>query len=415
MLSVVTGVTIYQEVFIMLTSYDALIVGGGIFGLTTALELRQRGYKTAVFDPGPIPHPLAASTDISKVIRMEYGADELYMEMAEKALEGWQRWNEEFPEKLYHQSGVTMITRQPMQPGGYEYESYALLLRRGHAPLRLDSATIAERFPAWKAGAYVDGYFHSKGGYAESGRVVEQLAQQAQAVGVTLYAGQTITEILSANGRVGGVRTSEGQLFQGGIVLVAAGAWTQLLVPELEKALTPTGHPVFHLKTADTALFKPPSFTVFTADIANSGWYGFPVHPRQGVIKVANHGVGQIIHPVRDQRQVTGADIRQLRNFLESSLPTLKDATITYTRRCLYSDTPDGHFWIDHHPEITGLVVAAGGSGHAFKFAPILGGLIADAIERRANPYLTRFRWREFTPETRSEEAARYQPARSSS
>lgn len=392
----------------MLTSYDVLVVGAGIFGITAALELRQRGHKTAVLNPGPLPHPLAASTDISKVIRLEYGRDETYTIMAEKALEGWERWNAEFPEKLYHNTGITMLTRQPMEPGGYEYESYQLMQRRGHRPERLDSKQIAERFPAWKAGAYVDGYFHAKGGYAESGRVVEILIQQAQEVGVTLYPDKTVAEIVVENQQVSGVKTLEGQFFNAGLVLVAAGAWTPVILPELKPMLKITGHPVFHLKTGETTLFKPPIFPVFTADISQSGWYGFPLHPRQGVIKIANHGVGQELHPTHDRRVVTDVDVRHLRAFLENTFPSLKEASITNTRRCLYCDTLDGHFWIDHHPETNGLVVATGGSGHGFKFAPLLGVLIADAVEKNPHPFLPKFRWRDLQPDTQFEEAARH-------
>ena len=75
-------------------SCDVLVVGAGIYGITTALELKARGYHVAVLDPGPLPHPLAASTDISNVVRMEYGAVETYMEMVELAYLGWRQWNE---------------------------------------------------------------------------------------------------------------------------------------------------------------------------------------------------------------------------------------------------------------------------------------------------------------------------------
>src|ERR1700737_2378513 len=70
-----------------------LVVGAGIFGVTAAIELRKRGHAVRLVDPGPLPHPLAASTDISKVVRLEYGADEPYTALAERAIEGWRRWN----------------------------------------------------------------------------------------------------------------------------------------------------------------------------------------------------------------------------------------------------------------------------------------------------------------------------------
>ena len=79
----------------MNASRTAIVVGGGIFGLTSALELRNRGYAVTLLDAGPIPHPLAASTDISKVVRIEYGADEAYTCLAEDAREGWLSWNDD--------------------------------------------------------------------------------------------------------------------------------------------------------------------------------------------------------------------------------------------------------------------------------------------------------------------------------
>lgn len=123
-------------------AFDMLVIGAGIFGITTALELKARGYHVAVLDPGPLPHPLAASTDISKVVRMEYGADETYMEMIEQAYQGWLRWNEELGETLFHDVGVLILTSTPMIPGMHEYESYRLLLKRGHTPVRLTGEAI---------------------------------------------------------------------------------------------------------------------------------------------------------------------------------------------------------------------------------------------------------------------------------
>ena len=94
-----------------------------------------------------------------------------------------------------------------------------------------------------------------------------------------------------------------------------------------------------------------------------------------------------------------------MRAFLGDSLPPLADAPIVHRRLCLYCDTFDGDFWIDHDPDRPGLIVAAGDSGHGFKFAPILGALIADVVERRPNDWAPRFRWRSRGPDRR--EAAR--------
>lgn len=391
-----------------MSGFDVLVVGAGIFGITAVSELNKRGVKTAVIDPGPLPHPLAASTDISKVIRMEYGDDEQYMEMVEVALPGWRQWNEELGDTLFHEVGVSMLTNHEMAVGEFEYKSYQMLLRRGHQPDRLNPEIIRARFPAWNANEYVDGYYHKLGGFAESGRVVTALAEKAEKDGVTLIDGESVVELLLENGRIQGVQTDQGNRYHADHIVIAAGAWTHVLLPELAPVMKASGHPVFHLRPSNPELFTPPNFVVFTADISHSGWYGFPLHPNEKVVKVANHGIGQQLHPSNDERLVTQSDEQHLRQFLAKTFPALADAPIVYTRRCLYCDTLDEHFWIDQHPEISGLSVAAGGSGHGFKFAPVLGPLIADAVESKPNKWLPKFQWRQLNTSVQGEEASRF-------
>lgn len=380
-----------------------LVVGGGIFGITAALALRQRGNAVSLVDPGPIPHPLAESTDISKVVRLDYGDDELYTQMMEGALDGWRRWNETWGEPLFHESGVTFLTKAPMAPGGFEHDSHALLSRRGHVLERLDARAIARRFPAWKDGSFVDGYFHAVGGWVESGRAVARLADQSVAAGVTLLPNVAVTGLLEEGGRVAGVVTQAGARLLADVVVVAAGAWTPDLVPWLAGDFSSVGQPVFHLAPEDPSQFASSLFPVFCADIARTGWYGFPLHG--GVVKVANHGKGRAMHPSSASRTVNADEEAALRLFLAETFPGLVGARIAGTRICVYGDTADQHFWIAPDPERSGLVVAAGGSGHGFKFAPVLGSLIADAVDGHV---ISRFRWRSGEPRSGGEERSRH-------
>lgn len=381
----------------MLTKYDVVIVGAGIFGITAAIEMNSRGCNVAVLDPGPLPHPLAASNDISKTIRLEYGADEEMMILMERALAGWERWNAESADKLYHQTGSLMLTQEAMAAGTAAYEGYQMLLKRNHQPIRLNSDDIARRFPVWKAGVFTDGYFCAAGGYAESERVLAWLMQLAEVEGVALYAGQTAESLVMHNGRVIGIRTQEEQTFNAAHVIIATGAWSPLLVPELSPLMQVSGHPVFHLKTADTTLFTPPHFAVFTANIGQSIWHGYPICPKEGIIKISQHTAGQRLHPSHDARIVNDVDIRTLRTFLDNALPSLRESAISYTRRCLACDTADGQLWIGNHPAKAGLTVAAGGNSHGFMLAPILGEMIADTVEGLP---LAKFKWREEWVET---------------
>jgi glycine/D-amino acid oxidase-like deaminating enzyme len=369
-----------------------VIVGAGAFGLAAAWELRVRGWDVTVVDPGPVPRPSAASTDVSKVVRLDYGADDFYTALAETALDGWDEWNRRWDPPLYHEDGFLLLAGSAMRRGGFEHDSAAALAKRGHTVDRLSDLPRAVRFPAWPEATYPDGYFNPRAGWAESGRVVARLAVEARSAGARLIEGASFAGLLETDDRVAGIRTAAGDELRADAVLMAAGAWTPAALPHLAGVMWTTGHPVVHIDAGASAKWRAPQFPVWAADIARTGWYGFPALP-DGTLKIGHHGAGRRVHPDGD-RVVLAAEVERFRAFLRDSLPELADAPIRATRLCLYCDTFDGDFWIDHDPGRPGLVVAAGDSGHGFKFAPVLGRLIADVVERKPNPWAHRFRWR---------------------
>ena len=413
-----------------------IVVGAGINGVTAAIELRKRGHEVVLVDSGPLPHPLAASTDISKAVRAAYGADEDYTTLAERSIKLWRQWNEEFGTKLYHEVGVMFVRRQKMEPGDFEYESLKLLEKRGLKVARMNTPELWKRFPAWNPELYRDGVLEIEAGYSESGRTVAMLIERAKSAGVRLYEGKFVA-LDEAGQRVKGIVVQDRQFkavipseveaatqwtksarpgFQSrgntdqvvlrgpstslgmtqlaaDVVVMAVGAWTPYLLPFTKNFFRATGQPVFHLQPSEPKLFAPERFPVFGADITTTGYYGFPIN-RDGVVKIANHGSGREMSPDSPERMVTAEDERNLREFLSLTSPSLADAPIVYTRVCMYCDTHDGHFWIARDPDRAGLVVAAGDSGHGFKFAPALGEIIADAVEGKDNPLLDKFRWR---------------------
>ncbi|MEK6154677.1 FAD-dependent oxidoreductase [Flavobacteriaceae bacterium 3-367] len=390
--------------------YDVLVVGGGIYGITAAVELAQRRYSVGLINPDTIPHHLAASTDVTKAVRMEYGSDREYFQMVELAIGKWLEWNDLFREKLYHEVGFLMLCKDKIESDRHTFEkhSYKNLLEAGYAPDRLDADGIKRRFPAVNTAEYIDASFNAKAGYVESGLAVQKLAEYARTLGVAIHEGQTAESLLVTKGVLQGVKTKEGETFQCGHALLAAGVHTPLLLPELQPYMRTTGHPVFWLRPKDITNFVPPKFSVFTADISNSGWYGFPFLHKQGIVKIAKHSNGKGIHPDDDDRQITDVEVADMRSFVKMTFPELIDAPLVYTRRCLYIDTLDGHFWIDNHPEITGLSISTGGSGHGLKMGPLLGPMAADVIEGRSHQFSKRHRWRHLTGTTDQVEEARY-------
>jgi glycine/D-amino acid oxidase-like deaminating enzyme len=412
----------------------AIVVGAGINGVVTAIELRKRRHDVVLVDPGPLPHPLAASTDISKVVRAAYGADEEYTELAERSREIWQQWNVEFGVELYHEVGFLCMRQHPMQSGDFEYESLRLLERRGHRIQRVNSDYLRRHFPAWNADRYPDGFLDFEAGYAESGRVVAVLIERAESIGVELREGNFVA-LDEGDDRVKGIVLEEGRASQvipsevegsrgatlkvpsrdlsaslgmtsiaADAVVMATGAWTPYLLPFTRDFFRASGQPVFHLKPAQPELFTPERFPIFGADISTTGFYGFPLN-RDGVVKIANHGLGREMSPDSPERVVTKEEENKMREFLADSFPLLASAPVVSTRVCFYCDTKDGDFWIAPDPDRAGLTIAAGDCGHGFKFAPALGRIIAEAVENKVNP---KFRWRPEVKAGVAKEAARF-------
>jgi glycine/D-amino acid oxidase-like deaminating enzyme len=413
----------------------AIVVGAGINGVVAAIELRKRRHDVVLVDPGPLPHPLAASTDISKVVRAAYGADEEYTELAERSREIWQQWNVEFGVELYHEVAFLCMRQDTMQAGDFEYESLRLLERRGHRIERVNSEYLRCHFPAWNADRYPDGFLDFEAGYAESGRAVAVLIERAKSIGVELREGNFVA-LDEGDDRVKGIVIEErrgNQVIPSAVegprgatlktpprdfstalgmasigadaVVMAVGAWTPYLLPFTRDFFRASGQPVFHLKPAQSELFTPERFPIFGADISATGFYGFPLN-RDGVVKIANHGLGREMSPDSPERVVTKEEEKKMREFLADSFPSLADAPVVSTRVCFYCDTKDGDFWIAPDPDRAGLTIAAGDCGHGFKFAPALGRIIADAVENKVN---LKFRWRPEVKAGAAKEAARFQ------
>jgi glycine/D-amino acid oxidase-like deaminating enzyme len=387
-----------------------IVIGAGINGVTAAIELKRRGHGVTLLDPGPLPHPLAASTDISKAVRSCYGRDEDYTEMAERAIVRWREWNDLFGTKLYHEVGAMFLRQDEMKPGDFEYDTLHLLQARGHSVERMTPERLRARFPAWNSERFRDGVYDPEGGYAESGQTVIEVLKRARSLGIEVREGAQFRELdETGNGDVIGVILQDGSRLSGDVVLAATGAWTPYLLPFTRSFFRATGHPIFHLRPNDTHLFAPECFPMFGADITTTGYYGFPVG-REGVVKIGTHGSGREMSPDSKDRIVTPEQEHDLRAFLAWAFPALASAPIVFTRICLYCDTNDGGFWIAGDPNRAGLFITTGDSGHGFKFAPILGELIADAIERKENRLLEKFRWRPEVGLGEAQEAARFLP-----
>jgi glycine/D-amino acid oxidase-like deaminating enzyme len=376
----------------MAEQHSIAVAGAGIFGLSAALELGSRGHAVTVVDPGPVPHPLAASNDVSRMIRMDYGDDKLYSDLGAEAIDGWHAWNDKRGKPLYHEDGFLVLISRPLEPGAVERQSYDLLRAEGWPLERLNSEIVADRYPLWNSNHYTDGYFNPRGGWGEAGETVSFLAREARAAGIEICTGFLAESVLQEEGRAVGLRSSGGSEVRADAVVVAAGVWTTRLIPELADMMDPVAQTLVYLRPTLPDRFKPPHFPPWGADISRTGWYGFPANS-EGVVKLANHGPGRLAD-ADDPRDADPAVVEYSRRFLSHSVPELANAPLAGSRACFYNDTWDGDFYITRHPGIEGLTVSTGGSGHAFKFTPALGRITADVVEGKSNRYADRFAWR---------------------
>ncbi len=386
---------------------NILIIGAGVFGVFTAIELARRDYSVTLLEAGQLPNPKAASTDISKIVRVEYGADREYFKMAESSMIQWRNWNDILDEVVYHEIGFLMLSASiiSQEHSPYEANSLNMLLSEGYEVERIKSDEIVNRFPSIAKDVYQEALYNPQGGFVKSGRAIHLLAIYAKRIGVQIIENTKVSRLLNENDKIIGADCLNGKSYYADHVVVSAGAYTPYLVPELNSYFTITGHPIFWLQPDQPEVFKSDELPVFMADIANTGYYGFPYNEEKGVVKISKHAAGVIQHP-DDARIVSDAEVSDLRAFVKKSFPTLRDAKLKNTRRCLYTDTHDGHYWIARHPGLKGLTVSTGGSGHGMKMGPELGKITADVVEGYDHGYSSRYDWRHIElGQTRKEEA----------
>ncbi|KAI8618191.1 FAD dependent oxidoreductase [Chytriomyces sp. MP71] len=408
-----------------------LVVGSGTFGVSTALSLRQRGHHVTIFERLPIPAEDSSSNDVTKVIRPDYGDDSLYMggkmyqALAVEAITRFRKLDLEttqrYGKKSYIECGVAFATREKdMNP--YELMSYKALLRSNEykdALELLDAQSVERLLGKDFAGQFPHGYLNKKAGFADSGLIIAHLNNLAKEAGIRYVVGKSeglFTGYIVANNRVIGIKTGDGKSHFGDAVLMAAGSWTPSLVPELKGLCEPTAQPVIHFSTSDPR-YKSGRFPVWFGDMSQTGYYGFPLTTKNE-LKFAHHGAGYTssFHiktapstspktpcatAVVTSPNIPREALLKYRSFLQTFFPALNELDVARTRLCWYCDAWDGNFYIDAVPGRHGLFVATGGSGHAFKFTPVIGEVVADVIEEKPNEYRDLFKWRVPTKEQR--------------
>ncbi|KAI8975487.1 FAD dependent oxidoreductase [Mycotypha africana] len=397
-----------------------IVVGGGCFGLSTAYALAlKKQYQITVFDRQPIPSPDAASTDINKIVRMDYANDTLYMHLAVEAFGLWDQWNKERAKKnlepVFHQNGVLLLSGKD-KLSDFERNSIRNIREAGYGHFIEEykcPEEIIERFPAFEKAVkkgYNTGYLNKAGGWCNSSEAVKHIYNKCIEEGVQFVIGEqkgcldkVHCDTKNPN-TVVGIKTKDGQTHYGDLVLLTTGSWTAGLV-DMHNQVVATGQQVIHFQPPENLRRLWEKLPVWLGDISNTGFYGFPCNA-DGKLKVGRHHSGYLHPRVEDQvsvprTQVTNATdtipistLREFREFLDHFLPETTNLDITFARMCWYSDSIDGDFVIGPHPQFKNMIVACGDSGHAMKFIPVIGFKIREIVEGRDTEYSHAWAWR---------------------
>lgn len=358
---------------------SVVVVGAGVFGLTTALELAKRGYRrVTVLDRFLPPVPDGSSVDVSRIIRVDY-TDPVYGRMAREAYVGW---NAEYADH-YHESGFVMLAgragnawldkaKEVAAATGQTLTSYA------------DAGLVRRDFPSAQADfTGLQACVNRRSGWADAQGAVAQLASECSQLGVQFVAGArgTVTSLKYDGRRAVGVNVVEGPPVLAEQVILATGAWTDRIVP-IAHASSASGQPVgFIALTAEEAHRLRDMPVIINME---TGVFVFPpTEGRNPVLKLARHGYGfstevrvseegtadrTVSAPKRDTSNAASGYLpddadRDLRAGLRQLVPEFAARPWSNRRLCWYSDTPEGDFIMDHHPSIDGLFIATGGAG----------------------------------------------------
>jgi sarcosine oxidase len=349
------------------TTLDVVVVGAGVFGAWTAWHLAKRKQRVLLVEAHGPAHSRASSGGESRIIRMSYGADEIYTRWSQDSLGHWKKLFAGAGDRLFHQTGVLWLAGE-----GDERlpESMAALKRCGIQHEVLERAALEKRYPQVNFDAVERGLLEPESGVLMARRAVACVVQDAGKRGVAVELAQIVPP--RAKRKLESVETAAGKRISAGQFVFACGPWLARVFPELlGPRIFPTRQEVFFFGTPPgDARFAAPALPtwLFNTDEV----YGMPDIESRG-LKVALDTHGMRVDPDTQSRIPSPEITDWARRYVARRFPALKDAPIVETRVCQYENTSNGDFLIDRHPELENVWLVGGGSGHGFKHGPALG------------------------------------------
>jgi sarcosine oxidase len=374
-----------------MAQFDVVVVGLGATGAAALHRLARRGVRVLGIERLTPGHDQGSSHGESRIIRLGYFEHPSYVPLLRRSYALWRELEAEANAKLLHITGIVEIG-----PPGGEVVSGTLAASRLHdLPHQvMNAAETMRRFPAFKIPHDYLGVFQPDGGFIAAEAAMAAMLAQARATGAEV---QTNVAVRSVTPRHNGVRIETGAgLIEARNAIVAAGPWLSTLMPDLPAPLRVTREVMAWFEPRNPAPFLSGPFPVFLLESPLGQHYGFPPW-RGGLLKIAkHHHRNETVDPDHVDRVVSAEDEALIRPAVGQYIPAAAGA-LRFAKTCLYTMTPDRDFLIDRLPGEPNIVVASPCSGHGFKFAPVVGEILADLTTEGGTGHdISRFRLNRF-------------------
>jgi sarcosine oxidase len=356
--------------------YDVIILGLGGIGTAAAYELARRGKRVLGVEQFQIGHDRGSSHGETRIIRKAYFEHPDYVPLLRRAYERWYDLEQQSGQRLLVECGVLSIG-----PRDSEVVDGVLKSATDHR-LPIDVLTdrdLRSQFPQFQTEDSWIGVLERDAGFLCVERCVAAHAQHARQLGAELHEHEEVmawraderhVEVVTKQGRYAAAR-----------LIVTAGAWATRLLDNIGAPLSVMRQVAMWFGVSNPAEFRRDRFPCYMVHTPSGFFYGFPMIDARG-LKVARHyGAAELTDPSVVDWQPQPQDEIPLRAFLQSHLPGA-DGPRRHASVCMYTLTPDRHFVIDLHPQHAIVSIAAGFSGHGFKFASVVGEILADLCER---------------------------------
>ncbi len=361
--------------------YDVIVLGLGGMGSSAAYHLAARNQRVLGLERYGSPHDRGSSHGHSRVIRQSYFEHPAYVPLLLRAYELWERLEHETGRDLMTMCGGLMIgdEKSTVVAG-----SLASAREHGLPHEILSAADIRKRYPQLSPKDGEIAFYEKRAGWVHPEETVRAHLDRAAAMGADLHFHEPVTQ-WQAQTDGGGVvvTTAQGQ-YHASRLVIAPGAWAPETLAALGLPLQVERQILFWFEpTQDLAAFDPSRFPVYIWECENGvQFYGFPKQAGVPGVKVAffrmaQVGLGQTGSPETIDRTVHPHEIEAIRSFIAPRIPALNGKFLD-ARTCLYTTTPDEHFVIAQHPEHSQVAIACGFSGHGYKFASVVGEILAD-------------------------------------